>query len=59
MAMNNLKRRKFMVLFTVGFLVGGVVAFGLTVWFSKNNKNTLAKVRDAESKVVDKFSPKN
>jgi hypothetical protein len=54
--MNNLKRRKFM-LFIAGLLVGAVVSFGLTVWFSKNNKNTLAKVRDAESKVVDKFSP--
>lgn len=48
-----------MILFTFGFIVGAIVAFGLTVWFSKNNKNTLAKVRDAESKVVDKFSPKS
>jgi len=48
-----------MILFTIGFAVGAVLTFGLTVWFSKNNKNTFAKVRETESKIVDKFSPKN
>lgn len=48
-----------MVSFISGLVVGAFVTLVLAIWFSKNNKNTIAKARAAEQKIVDKIQPKS